>query len=76
MIGICAAAVVLAVALCAWLLPKQEEELSAISVAASAQAVETSYQAYLDEKGYAEQMAAGQAEVDVFAWTEDGSAAA
>ncbi len=76
MIGICAAAVVLAVVLGVWLLPKQEEALFAVSAVSSAQAVETSYQAYLDEKGYAEQMAAGQAEVDVFAWTEDGSARA
>ena len=75
-IGICAAAVVIAVVLCAALLPGKEEALFAMSAPQSAQAMEATYQAYLEGKSYAGQMADGRAEVDVFAWTGDEKAQA
>ena len=75
-VGICAAALIIAVALCAALLPKKEEALFATAAAHPAQAMETSYQAYLEETGYEGRTADGQAVVDVFVWEADDPAQA
>ena len=75
-IGVCAAAVILAVVLCAVLLPGKEEKLYAMSAQQGGQAREKTYQAYLAENGYEDQVSSARAEVDVFAWQAEDAAQA
>lgn len=74
-IGVCAAVILIA-ALCAALLPGGEEALLAETAAQSAAAREKSYQTYLDQHGYAGQLSAAVAAVDVFSWQADAAARA
>ena len=70
-IGVCAAAVLIAVICLTAFSGGAEEALYARPAAAPVNAREKTYQAYLDRYAYDGALSADQVNVDVFAWQED-----